>query len=225
MPGLRRRPQRQLGHHGAVATDPLLQCGIFRRVDGVDPAGDASDRRPGFERAPVGRRVNAAREAGDHQQPGSGQVLRHPLGNPPAVRRGVAAADDGDGPAREQVRIALHRDHWRRIIEARKQSGVGGVAEKQQRRALPGDLLQLPLGIARAGNPQRGHPPAGPCQLWKCGERRRRGAETRQQFSERNRPDALGASEAQEVYIGHFPAPMRGSVPRTRRSILPRWRR
>ena len=59
--------------------DPALQIGVLGRVGHVEAAGDRRDGAAGLQRAGMGRGVDAAREAGDHDQrvrQFRGQVLR-----------------------------------------------------------------------------------------------------------------------------------------------------
>ena len=91
-------PERRLGDHGARLGDAALQIGVLGRVGHVETAGHRGDGASGLQRADMGGGVDAAREAGHHDQRAcqlGGQALGHAL----AVGGGVAAAHQRDRAA------------------------------------------------------------------------------------------------------------------------------
>ena len=83
----------------------------------------------------MGGRVDAARQAGDDRvalAPESrGQHARHL----DPGQRGVARADDRDRRQREDGRLALHREHRRRVLHAPEQRRIVGLADADEARA------------------------------------------------------------------------------------------
>ena len=69
----------------------------------------------------MGRRVDAAGQAGGDGEAGGAQVGGQPLGQAPAVGRGVAGADHGDRSAGSMRRaVAEQADHRRGVLDFRQ---------------------------------------------------------------------------------------------------------
>ena len=123
-----------------------MRCASARcraRVDAVQPGADHRDRAArAVERALVRRAVDAQRQARDDGRSrarlrwrGEGaRVVR-------ALRRGVAAADDGERRRGQQLEPALRVQQQRRVGGFEQRRRIGGVAERRGH-AAPAPLSQ-----------------------------------------------------------------------------------
>jgi hypothetical protein len=151
-----------------------------------------------LQRPVVGGGVDAAGEAGDHNQRVGkigGEGLRHPL----TVGRGVATTNKGNGTGRQPCGIAQDGDHRRRIVQQRKQRRVAGLACKDQPRPEPADGFQLARCIGGGRDDLRCLPASGAGEGRERVQRLGGGRVTGEQTPIRDRADTLGARKAQPV--------------------------
>ena len=185
--------ERQFGDDRAALAQGVVEAAVFLRVDDVGAAGDDRDRAA-VERTEMRRRIDAARHPRHHHdarlaEPG-GQLARDAA----AVGRGVARPDHCDHRRLQQLEIAQHGQHRRRVFDGGQRRRVSGLAPAHQRRAEAIERAQLRLGIAQTHrrDPAR--------QLSQSVERRASRAEAAQQRVERHRPDGFGTGEPQPVH-------------------------
>ena len=171
---------------------------MLGRVGHVEAAGNRGDRMPGPQRAVVGRRVDAAGEAGDDDQcmrEVGGEVLRHVL----AVGRGVAAADQGHGASRQQRGIAQNGQNGGRIVQQGEQRRVVGLGREDQPRTEPANGFQFAGRIGNGRDRGRRLPSTGARKGGQRIQRRGGGLVARQQTPIRHRADTFRARKAQPV--------------------------
>lgn len=224
MPGLRRGAQRRLRHDGAALRHAALQVRVLGRVGHVHPACDGRDGAPGPQRALVRRRVYAARHAGHHDQPGQCQVGCQQLCHALAVDGSVAGADQRHGAVQQQGSVADDGQQRRRRVEAGQRRRVAGAVEEHHAPLELGELVHLALGGGDGRRWRRRLAAAGAGQAGQGVNGLRRGGEAAQQPAVGDGANAVRARQAQAVQglgWGHLPWPMRGSVPSSRRRMLP----
>ncbi len=173
----------------------------------------------------MGGCVDAARQARDNDEPRLSQLLGEAARDPLTARRRDPGAHHGDGFAREQGDVAPSPQNRRRRIDGGEHRRIGGVAEHQKPgsgavagRQLLFDLLdwRQAVAVAAAFLDQVG-------QGVQCAPG---AAEPVQKLPEGNRADSLCSREAQagealgfrEAHV--FAAPIRGSVPFSRRPMF-----
>jgi hypothetical protein len=104
VPCLRHRGRRHLRNQQPPGQDFAIERLVLRRVDHVEAAGH-NGHGAGFQGADVGRRVDPARHARGHDEARRAQPGRQIARQAPAVGRGVARADHGDGLALQEAEI------------------------------------------------------------------------------------------------------------------------
>ena len=156
------------------------------------------------ERAAVRGRVDAGGEPADDREARRRQRDRERLGVGAALRRRVAAADDGEGRPAEELAPAEAVEHRRRVADLEQRSRIVGVVpgdEVAVRLREPGErgreALGRRAGVERGGDCGRGNAP--PALRRGRGEDRRGTAECAQQSDQRPRrrgPIACSAAQA-----------------------------
>ena len=161
------------------------QCQVLFGVDAVEAGADHRHGSQGvhigpFKCAFMGCTVDTQRQPRDKGQTTRGQVPCKGLGIEPALRRGVAAADHGQGALDAQLlqgfEPALHIQQAGRVGGVQQGSGVAWVVQREHGPAigcvlqpLPGGLQQGRRAIGRLaqgfGHPAGHHLPQGRWRL------------------------------------------------------------
>jgi hypothetical protein len=187
--GARLPAERHLAHRCAVFQDFVEKRGMFGRVDAIVPAGEHGDGAAREARA-MGGRIDPARQARDHHQPGFAEVVRKARGDFRARRRGIARTDHRDHRPRERGEIAAHGKQRGRIVDLGEPRRVGGLAQPDQTNAQRPRGRKLALGVGtRADSHTRGAAPAR--KLRQLRERRAGAAAVTKEALERAWPDTF----------------------------------
>ena len=192
------RAEGLLADRRAAGGDFLIKRGVLLRIDDVDAAGKHR-HGPGFQRALMGRRVDAARHARYHHQPGAAELGADPAGEAASRGGGVAGADHGHAPPGHQMGMTDHLDDRRRIGDRRQRAGVIGLAPADQPRAGIGERGEFLLCRRAWHDADRPLAAAAPRQFRRRLERRRRAVEMPKQLEERGGPDVFAADQTQPV--------------------------
>ncbi len=163
------------------------------------PTSHDGDGAAAGQRARVRGGVDASGHAGDDDKPGACELGREILGDAAAVDRGVAAADQRDGPCGQQGRVALDGDHRRGVIEPGEQRRIVGVPQQQQPGAELRGAFDLENRIGLGRHRRWVGPPAGFRQSREGLECRGGGGEAGQQVAVGDRANALGAGQPEAV--------------------------
>ena len=143
-PGRRLDPGRVLRDDEAGRRDPARELGVRRRVVAVDPAAEHGDGDAvRLERAAMGLGVDAAREAADDDETRRGEVATEAPRDCGAVPGARTGADDGDGSAREQLRLGLaaEEEPRRRVVDRSEQRREGRLRAADEADARAGEPL------------------------------------------------------------------------------------
>ena len=126
---------RALGDDAALLGDLAIEAGVLGRIDVVDAAAQHR-HRAGGQRALVGRRVDAARQARDDRpsppRRGRGRGRGRSAGRRPRRSRAPTMAT---AAAAQQGGVAPRPDQRRRRIERGQQGGKVRLARRDQPRA------------------------------------------------------------------------------------------
>src|SRR5437773_713834 len=135
-------------------------------LDRVDPVQARPEDREGaaaaLQGAAVGSGVDAARQAADHREAGTGGPLRHPVRDAHPVRRRTPRSDDGDRQHILRTQIAPDVEQGRWIRGEPEQLRVAVVLDGQDAGAETPRALQLvagrllPSGAEKAGDGLQG---------------------------------------------------------------------
>ena len=160
MARLRHGADRHLRDQHAALGDRLVQLAVLLGVDAVDAAAEDGDRA-GRHGALMGRGVDAARQAGDDDEAALPELQRHVAGEAPAIGRGVARADDGDGRPLQHLSIAADREQGRGVVDRREGGWIVGLAPGDEARAGAVERGELALGGAlwKTSVSRRSRPP------------------------------------------------------------------
>lgn len=159
--GYSRVLREQYAHRGNVLIEPP----VLRGIDHVHPAAEYGRCQPsGAQRAPLGRRVDAAGHTGDDQRSLLRHLIAELLRHRHAVGRTRASADDGNRRllVKQRQRAAPVEQH-RRIVDPAQAVWVGRVLHREDELLLAGALLQHALGaverlVAQQLRLRAGHP-------------------------------------------------------------------
>ena len=201
----RRRTDRIFADDAAFLRDALAQGAVAGGIGHVRPRADDGDRSAAAaQRALVRGRVDAQREAGHDAQAGTGQAFRECLRIRPALRTGIAAADDGQARPIQQMGQPSNIKKQRRIGDPGQQFGIAGLAQRDGVVAGPGEPVQrrIEQAACRVGRRLQQRVRLGRRHVGgQCrnvgGEDGVRAAERRQQRGGRARSDAGGALQAE----------------------------
>ena len=127
----------------------------LRRVGAVEAPGQHGDGAAG-QGAPMGGTVNAPGQAGDDDPALLREFPRHGLRQEPAIGRGIARPDHGNGAARQQLNLAEGQKQGRGVIGFGEHRGKSRVGHDQEPAAEAAELGQLALGC-RGWAVARGH--------------------------------------------------------------------
>jgi hypothetical protein len=111
------------------------------------------------------RRIDAAGEAGDDDDPRIAEPGGKLAGEPAAVGRSIARADHRDHRREDHLRAAEQGQHRRRILDRGERGGIERLAPAQEAGADPFDRGEGRLGVAPAHRNRR------PRQAWQRVER------------------------------------------------------
>ena len=132
--GLRFHHHRRLGDEAAAARGDLVGEGrVLGRVNSRQPARESGDGpTAAFQRAAMGRGVDAASKSRDDREAGAGQLARELCGHAQAVARAAPRADDAD-------RVRVGRRPVAAEVEQGRRAGDAGQASAGSRgsRAAP----------------------------------------------------------------------------------------
>ena len=123
--------------HGSLPATSSASSDVLRRIHVQQTAAQHGQRASaGGQRAAMGRRVDAARQAADDRHARAGQAAGQPLGLRQAILRGMPRADDGDGQRVLRQDLAAHEEHAGRVVNFAQHARIGGVAIGQDRDAV-----------------------------------------------------------------------------------------
>ena len=127
---------RELGDQQALPGDLVRQFAMPRGIDPVQPGAHHCDggHRIGagaVQRPCMGGAVDAEGEPGDHRHVRFGKGPGEAAGILQALRRGVAAADDRQGPLRRGCRQAHAIQHQGRVFDGEQAGRIVRIAEGQ----------------------------------------------------------------------------------------------
>ena len=128
----RRRAEGELADDDAIIGDALRQFAVPRRVNPVAAGTDDGNRRAAAGKTAAMRGgIDAERQATDDGEARLRQRSRKRFGVGVALRRRVAAADDGDARPVEQLRAPLDVKKRRRIGGVEQAPRVFGVGQRE----------------------------------------------------------------------------------------------
>jgi len=105
---------------------------VFRRIDFQHAAAEHGQRpAAGFQRAAMGRAVDATGQAADDRQPGPGETAGQPLRLGCPVMRGMPRADNGDSQHVRRLHFTAHEQDARRIVNLGEHARVGRIGRNQ----------------------------------------------------------------------------------------------
>ncbi len=114
---------------------------------------------PAAERAAMGGRIRADRQAADYGHAAGHEVTGQGLGNQPSVGGRPPGADDGDGVHVAGLEVAAHEEERGRVVDVPEIGGILGAADAHQPDAEFGDLplrgLEVPLARPPPAAPTR----------------------------------------------------------------------
>ena len=133
-----------------MGRDVVREIAVARRVNTVQPGADHGHRAGRAAQGTFVRlAVDAQRQARHDDIPLCAERACEGARIVGALRRGVAAADDGDGGRSQPLRRALHVQQQRRVGGLQQARRVGRVAERQH----------TAVGAAAQPQPSGGQPP------------------------------------------------------------------
>ena len=144
------------------------------------------------------RRIDAARQARRHHQPGEAQVARQSVGELAGQGTGVAGAHNGDHFLFQQMRMTQHADQGRRRVQCGQAVRVLGFTGCNHAPAQFGQGFQFARGIGRIRQ-HEGFAAAAFGHLRQGVQRGACRAEAGDQIVEGDRADAVGARQTQPV--------------------------
>ena len=175
----------------------------------------------------MGGGVDAAGEAGDDDEALGGEVGCEEFGEAAAVGRCVAGADEGDGAGLEDRGVAEDGDDRGRGFQEQEEGRIGRVVGEEDVAAEASDGVLFAAGFGFGGGVGRGGAAGFLSDEGQGVEGGFGGAEAGEEAAVGDGADAFGAGEA-EAGEGHWIferlAPMRGSVPASKRRMLAWWR-
>ena len=178
----------------------------------------------------MGSSINAFRQPGHDRDTGLDQAIGQITGEATGGCRGVSGADDRDHWLFQKLQSTLpEQDRWR-IAKLCQQSRIARVIEKQKPCTETANRIDLGVDLLGSGNPWR--PSAAPSgHIGDRLERARRRTKSSGHLLICDRSDILGSDKPEPVKrvlaVPHslqafFDAPIFGSSPAIRRSILER---
>ena len=144
----------------------------------------------------MGGAVDPPGEARDDDPALLPEFPRHGLGQEPAIGRGIARPDHGDGAARQQLDLAEGQKQGRGVIGFGEHRGKSRVGHDQEPAAEAAELGQLALGCRGGADGQGPQASPAPRQLRQSLQGRLGAAEAAQQLAEGDGPDILAAPKA-----------------------------
>ncbi len=210
-------------------------------VGGIDVVDAATQDGggPGFQRALMGRAVNAARHSRNHQIAGQADLARQSAGEPLSGGGSDTGADDGHGRPLQQGCVSQDPDQWGRRVEDGQQPREIRFGRRDQARAKLGARGQFALDLGDCGDPGRVGAAAAARQIGQGGDGAGGVSEARNQLGEGDRADPFGPRQPQPVTprmivesglvhsaldgsasAAAFLPPIRGSWPLSRRAMF-----